>query len=54
MAKIEIDLIENEHALWDYTASVNGNKVSEGGNYTREDYAADAALNDALGRWFGE
>lgn len=52
MARIEIDLSENEHALWDYAAAVNGTWVSEGFNYTREGYAADAALNDALGRWF--
>lgn len=42
MAKLTIELVENQYALYDVTATLNGNPLISGENYTSE----EAALAD--------
>lgn len=43
MAKLTIEIEENEFALYDYRVSLNGDEVDAGENYTAEEYALDDA-----------
>lgn len=47
MARLTIEITENEYALYDYTLWVNGVVFEQGENFTREEYALQAAR----GRW---
>jgi len=39
MARVVIDVWENEDALYDYSVSINGETVEGGDNYTTEENA---------------
>lgn len=50
MAKLTIEIEENEFALWDYWFSVNGEVIDSGENYTTENGALNKAY-DAQKAW---
>lgn len=43
MAKLTIEIEENEFALWDVRATLNGRKILESENYTSENVALERA-----------
>lgn len=44
MAKLTIEIEENEHALYDYEMWLNGVPVGSDGNFTTEEAALEAAI----------
>lgn len=50
MAKLTIEIEENEFALWDWWFYVNGDILDTGENYTSENGAYNAAV-DAQKVW---
>lgn len=48
MAKLTIEIEENEYALYDYTVRINNQVVGHGENYTMIDYADAEARRVAL------
>lgn len=43
MAKLTIEIEENEDALYDYRVIMDGSEIGSGENYTDEGYALDDA-----------
>lgn len=43
MAKLAIEIEENEFALYDYRVLLDGVEIDADGNYTEEEYALDNA-----------
>jgi hypothetical protein len=48
MAKLTIEIEENEFALYDYTVRINDEVVATGENFVMIDYADDEAREVAL------
>lgn len=52
MAKLTIEVVENQYALYDVTATLNGNPLISGENYTSEE-AALADVQDMVATVWG-